>query len=193
MQKISKLEMLPYRVLNKRYWNDFTTLFGERGACGGCWCMNWRVMKAEFEQGKSGGNKKKMQELVDSGNRPGIIGYNQKQPIAWCSVAPRNQFPRLEKSRVLSPVDDLPVWSISCLFLAKQWQRQGLSSRLLLSAVDYARKRGASIVEGYPFEPTTNDLPAPFVWTGLAVSYLKAGFVEIARRSATRPIMRLHL
>jgi GNAT superfamily N-acetyltransferase len=87
-------------------------------------------------------------------------------------------------------VDDQPVWSISCIFVAREARRSGLSVFLLRSAVEFARSCGARIIEGYPVEPRSTDMPAAFAWTGLANAYLKAGFVEVARHSPTRPIMR---
>ena len=181
---------LAYKPLTIENWDDFAALFGSRGACGGCWCMSWRLMKAEFEAGKGEQNKRSMRKIVESGAIPGIIGYENNEPAAWCSVAPRSEFPRLTKARSLKPIDDQPVWSVSCLFITRQHQRKGLSSRILLSAVDFAKKSGAKIVEGYPYDPGQSDLPPPFVWTGLVTSFEKAGFKEVARPSKTRAIMR---
>ena len=87
-------------------------------------------------------------------------------------------------------MDDEPVWSVSCLFVARPFRRRGLSVALLNAAAEHARARGAAVVEGYPVEPNSENAPAAFVWTGLASAFLRAGFVEVARRSETRPIMR---
>jgi GNAT superfamily N-acetyltransferase len=121
---------------------------------------------------------------------PGIIAYHRKEPVGWCSVGPRTDFIRLENSRIFKPVDDKEVWSITCLFIDKTHRRHGISTQLLKAAVDYAAKKGANIVEGYPFEPKKGKMPDPFVWTGLASAYFEQGFVEVARRSPTRPIVR---
>ncbi|HLN59906.1 MAG TPA: GNAT family N-acetyltransferase [Symbiobacteriaceae bacterium] len=170
-------------------WSDLEALFGARGACGGCWCMSWRLKKAEFEAGKGESNRAQLKALVEGAHEPGVIAYADGQPIGWCSVAPREQFPRLAGSRTLRPVDEEPVWSISCLFVAKHYRRQGVSVALLNGACAFAAQRGAQIVEGYPTEPA-QDLPAPFVWTGLASAFRQAGFAEVIRRANTRPIMR---
>jgi len=136
-------------------------------------------------------NKKALKGLVDSGQVPGILGYAEGQPIGWCAVAPREAFLRLERSRILSRVDDKPVWSIVCFFVAKAFRGKGLSVRLLEAAVDYVRGQGGKIVEGYPVEPNKDWRPPdPFVYTGVASAFRKAGFMEIIRRSKTRPIMR---
>lgn len=174
-------------------WNDFEQLFGERGACGGCWCMTWRVKKAVFDKQKGAGNKKAMQKIVTKGREPGIIAYYRGKPIGWCAVAPREEFIRLEGSRILAPVDDRKVWSITCFFISKEFRRQGLSSELLKGVIKYCRKKKIKILEAYPAEPYAENIPAAFAWTGIPSAFLKAGFEEVARRSKTRPIMRYYL
>jgi GNAT superfamily N-acetyltransferase len=171
-------------------WRDLETLFGERGACGGCWCMAWRLPRKEWDAGKGARNKKALKKIVAKGEVPGIIGYVNDEPVAWCAVAPREVYSFLERSRVLKPIDDEPVWSISCLFVLKPYRRKGVSVQMLEGAVEFARSRGAGIVEGYPVEPYDARTPDPFIWTGTPSAFRKAGFKEAARRSKTRPIMR---
>ena len=184
------LEIFP---LTQKRWSDFETLFGERGACGGCWCMLWRLTRKEFERQKGEANRQAMKIIVESGNIPGILAYSQKQPVAWCSVAPRESFPALERSRILKKVDDESVWSISCFFIHKNYRKKGLSVQILNAAVDYVAKQGGKIVEGYPVEPKKDKTADVFAWTGLASFFKKSGFVECARRSDTRPIMRYRI
>ena len=183
----SRLEFLP---LTLERWPGLEQLFGTRGACGGCWCMWWRQTHAKFEQSKGPKNKRALKRLVTSGTVPGLLAYYQGEPIGWCAVAPRPQYTRLETSRILKPLDDQPVWSIVCFFIAKPYRHQGVSLALLKAAVKYARGEGAKIVEGYPVEPKNARTADPFAYTGLAQTFRAAGFKEVARRSPTRPIMR---
>jgi GNAT superfamily N-acetyltransferase len=171
-------------------WPDIERLFGERGACGGCWCMAWRLRPKEWAAGKGTKNKRAFKKIVTPGEEPGVIGYLNERPVAWCAIAPRSTYSFLERSRVLSPVDAQPVWSISCLFILKPYRRRGVSTQLLRAAVAFAKHRGAKVVEGYPTEPSKNAMPDPFLWTGTPAAFRKAGFVEVARRSQSRPIMR---
>jgi GNAT superfamily N-acetyltransferase len=173
-------------------WDDVVALFGERGACAGCWCMYWRRGASEYTAGKGAGNRAALRRIVQRGDEPGVIAYAGGEPVGWCAVAPRDDYPRLDKSRVLARLDDLPVWSISCLFVARPWRRQGVSEALIEAAVAHARSRGAKVVEGYPIDPA-GPQPDAFVWTGLASAYERAGFREAARRSPTRPFMRLEI
>ncbi|MBC7263698.1 MAG: GNAT family N-acetyltransferase [Chloroflexi bacterium] len=184
---------LHFHPLTPERWADLEALFGPRGACGGCWCMWWRLTRSEFEKQKGGGNKQAMKTIVDSGEVPGLLAYADEQPIGWCAVAPRERFPALERSRVLKRVDDQPVWSIVCFFVAKLYRHRGVSAKLLRAAVEYAGENGATIVEGYPVEPKRASMPDAFAYTGLTSAFRKAGFVEVLRRSETRPIMRYYI
>jgi GNAT superfamily N-acetyltransferase len=134
-----------------------------------------------------------MLRLVNDGPPPGIFGYLDGEPVGWCAVAPREAYSALARSRILQPVDDKPVWSVSCLFVRKDRRKQGLSVQLLRAAVEHVKGQGGTVVEGYPVEPKQANMPAAFAWTGLAAAFLAAGFREVARRSDTRPIMRYEI
>ena len=127
--------------------------FGEHGACGGCWCMFWRLKRSEFDRQKGEGNRKAMKAIVDSGEVPGILAYEGNRPVGWCSVAPRTTFPVLNRSRILKKFDDTPVWSVACFFIDKTHRHKGLSVQLLRAAVDYVKQRDGTVLEGYPVEP----------------------------------------
>lgn len=182
-------ERLTFRWATPSRWKDVERLFGERGACGGCWCMTWRLERSAFEAGKKSGNRRALKKLVEDSRRPGVVAYHGREAVAWCAVAPRADYSFLARSRVLAAVDDTPVWSITCLFVAKPWRRVGVSSRLLRAAAEMAVTRGARAVEGYPQQPAGKS-PDAFVWTGLPSAFRKAGFREVTRRSPARPIMR---
>ena len=180
---------LEFHPVTPDRWSDFETLFGPRG-CGGCWCMWFRRTRAEFEAQKGEANRLAMRAIVDAGEVPGILAYAGGRPVGWCSVAPRQQFTALARSRLLKPVDDRPVWSVVCFYIAKDMRRKGVTSALIRAAVDYAAAHGADIVEAYPVEPRKPDAPAMFLYHGVVPAFRKAGFVEVARPSETRAIMR---
>ena len=185
---------LSFKPLTRDRWDDFVALFGERGACGGCWCMLWRLTRKAFEAQKGEGNKRAMKAMVDAGEVPGILAYDKSRAVGWCAVAPRSSYPALSRSRILKPVDDNPCWSVACLFIDKSYRKKGVSTQLLRAATEYARSKGASIIEGYPMEPKSEkDIPPAFAWTGIPKAFVRAGFTEVARRSPTRPIMRIKL
>ena len=152
--------------------------------------MWWRLGRKEWNRNKGEGNRRAFRRIVRSGSEPGVLAYADGHPVGWCAVAPRKDFSFLERSRVLAPLDDQPVWSITCLFVAKEWRRRGLSTRLIEAAVKLARKHGAKIVEAYPND-VKSTMPAAFIWTGVTAAFKKAGFRVAARRSRLRPIVRI--
>ena len=153
--------------------------------------MHWRLKQSEYDKQKGSGNRRAMKKLIESGKPPGIIGYLNKEPVAWCCVGPREKFSKLDRSRTLKPIDDKPVWSILCLFVAKSFRNAGLSSQVVEAAADYAFSKGALVVEGYPYLTGKNKWADPFVFTGLASSFKKAGFKVVAKPSKSRQIVRL--
>lgn len=170
-------------------WVDFEALFGANGACAGCWCMWWRLSRAEWTRNQYDSNHQAMRALVEAGHVPGLLAYRDGVPVGWCSVAPREAFPVLERSNPLQRVDDQPVWSIVCFYIKPKQRRGGLSSALIRAALDWARHNGASIVEAYPVDKE-GKFSSGGAYTGVASTFIKAGFVEVVRRTPTRPVMR---
>jgi len=186
----TSLSNLKCHPVTPKRWNDLVDLFGPRGACGGCWCMLWRLPRSKWQQQLGEKNRKALKRIVDSGEVPGILAYVDGKPIGWCAVAPREAFQLLERSRIMGRVDEKPVWSVVCFFVAKPFRQKGMSVAMLKAAAEYAGKKGAKIVEGYPTEPKKDRMPDVFANTGVASAFRQAGFKEVLRRSETRPIMR---
>ena len=137
---------LQFRPLTPARWPDLEKLFGERGACGGCWCMWWRMKRAEFKSNKGEKNKRALRKIVESGEIPGIIAYAGSEPVGWCALAPRQNYPLLENSRVLARIDDEPVWSITCFFVAKPYRGRGVFDLLYRTHRELLRDRFDSVV-----------------------------------------------
>ena len=152
--------------------------------------MYWRLSRKEFERRKGEGNRRALRKLAGAGTPPGLLAYLDGEPVGWCALAPREVYPVLGRSRVLARVDDKPVWSVVCFFVARRHRSRGVSRALVRAAVAFAKQKGAKVVEGYPVEPRRGRAPDVFVWTGLPGTFLTAGFKEVARRSPTRPILR---
>ncbi len=186
---MSSVLQLSFRPLTPDLWANFERLFGPRGACGGCWCMFWKLRGKAFDENTGEPARQMQKSIVESGTVPGLLAFDGGEPVGWIAVEPRSAYSKLAHSRILKPVDDAEVWSVTCFFVTKQARRQGLTVELLGAAVDYVRGQGGKIVEGYPVE-TIKETPAPFIYTGTATAFRKAGFAEVARRSETRPIMR---
>ena len=188
--RMQESPVLSFAPLRPERWSDLEKLFGSRGACGGCWCMYWKLPRREYEALHGEGTRQALKALVDGGEVPGLLAYADGEPIGWCALGPREKYPPLAHSRVLKPVDDLAVWSVVCFFVARKQRRQGVMTALLDAAVGHARQQGAKVVEGYPVAPRKDSIPDIYAYTGTLSAFLKAGFVEVARRSESRPMMR---
>ena len=154
-------------------------LFGANGACGGCWCMHWRVEKggATWKACKGEPNRRAFLKLLKQGRAQGTLAFAEDKPVGWCNFAPREEFPRLQRSRVLSYKAAPGTWSINCFFIAPGWRRQGIAGALLEVAIETAFDRGARVVEAYPTpQKPDQKLPAAFAWTGTRSLFAKAGF-----------------
>ncbi len=184
------LDPLEFHPLTPGRWDDFTRLFGKHGAYGGCWCMWWRETRAEFEKRQGEGNRRAMRKIVESGEVPGILAYAAGEPAGWISIAPRENFSGLERSRTLKRLDDTPVWSIVCFFVGKEYRNRGIAVPLIRAAVDYAARQGAKVVEAYPTLADKEELAPVSVYMGIPTMFERAGFVEYARPSKCKVIMR---
>jgi len=180
---------LSFHPLTQKLWRDFEMLFGMRGACGGCWCMYWKLRGKKFSESSGDVARQMQKSVVDSKTVPGLLAYSEGYPVGWIAVEPRSAYPRLAHSHTLKPVDDQEVWSVTCFFVEKKHRRKGITIELLKAAVDYVKNRGGKIVEGYPVD-AQKEAPATFIYTGTASAFERAGFREVARNSPTRPIFR---
>ena len=191
-RKIINMSDLSFKPLKRNLWTDLEELFGSHGACGGCWCMHWKLRGKAYDEAKGYETRQMHKSFVDSGTVTGLLAYLHGDVVGWVAVEPRTAYERLAYSRVLKPVDDEPVWSITCFFVGKKFRKHGIHVELINAAVDYVRSKGGKIVEAYPIE-SNKEMPAPFAFTGTAHAFVKAGFKEAARNSPTRPIFRFEI
>jgi GNAT superfamily N-acetyltransferase len=186
-------EMIVFKPVTLEEWPDMQELFGPNGADGGCWCMWWRIRRADFDRSHGETNRRAMEAIIRSGEVPGLLAYLDGEPIGWCSVAPREAFPVLDRSPTLKRVDDQPVWSIVCFFVGRKHRRCGLEALLIEAAVDFAGSRGGRIVEAYPVDPATSTFDAGSAFTGTIETFRRLGFREVVRRSKRRAVLRRYL
>lgn len=183
-----------FALATRREWASIEDLFGARGACGGCWCMWFRLPRAPYEAGKGDANRALFQERVAARDlpAPGILAFRDEAAIGWCAVAPREEYLRLRTTRTMRGPDDLDVWAILCLFVAPAERKSGLSVHLIDAACGHAFRHGAPAVEAYPIIPRRGEVPAVFASQGLLSAYRAAGFEVVDRPSDTRAVVRRH-
>jgi GNAT superfamily N-acetyltransferase len=179
------LSKLTYRPVTRARWSDLQALFESPGAPKHCWCMVWRAAGKERSANSPPQRKRQMAERVESGMPVGILAYLGRQPVAWCSLAPRETY----RNNVGGPParEGERIWSLVCFFVKRQLRGEGVMTRLIEAAVDHARKKGANIVEAYPVPP---DAPS-YRFMGFVPVFTEAGFDEIGRAGIRRRVMRL--
>jgi GNAT superfamily N-acetyltransferase len=186
-------EKLKFEPLSTSNWKEFETLMGEKGGCGNCWCMYFRLPYKTFQENKPEGNKKIMKQLVNKNLPQGLIASMNKEPVGWIALAPREDYTKIENSRVFKRIDEKPVWSITCFFIRKDLRHRGLSQQLIKGAVEFAKKKKIRILEAYPAIPYNEKVPHPFLWVGVLSSFLKNGFKIVRQNSKSRAMVRIDL
>lgn len=173
-------------------WDDVVHVAGDAGFYNGCWCQWWRKTNAELAAQAEGDARAALEELVKTGRRPGLIGYVDGQPVAWVSIAPREELNRLTRTKKLQSIDGRPSMVVGFFFVAKEYRRHGITDELLRAAVDFARAVGADLVEGFPVPPSAGKQSSARAATGALSTFERAGFVEAVRREG-RPSVRLEV
>jgi len=170
-------------------WPDLVEVMGSCSYGRKCWCAYWYLPNAEFKAGWGEANRAPLEHLVKAGKKPGLIAYVDDRPAGWVSVAPRQHFDRLNRSKNFAPVDNAKVWSVNCFVVVPEFRRQGLMTALAAAAAEFALSNGAEAAESYPLDPgpktTGGDL-----YLGTPRAFAEAGYVEVARPLPRRPIMR---
>ena len=179
---------LTIQPLTPERWPALEDLFGRSGASGGCWCMYWRIGPA-YRLRPREENREALRAVVERGSPPGLLAFDGDRVVGWCQLTPRRDLPWLEGRREFVPVDEVPVWAVSCFFVRRGYRGQGVMTALIGEALRTAKRAGAPALEAYPVDDslagaTTNR------FTGTAAAFRRAGFVEVARRSPARPVMR---
>ena len=151
--------------------------------------MFWRVRRSEFSTLTPEKRKAALRAWVRSGAEPGLLAYRGGQPVAWCALAPRDEYAALSASRKLKPLGDTAgVWSITCYYVPREHRRTGLMTALLAAAARHARSKGGRLLEGYPV--TAQQLTGCMGYTGLVPAYKKAGFRVVARPGGSMRVMQ---
>jgi GNAT superfamily N-acetyltransferase len=173
-------------------FSDLPSVLGDRGGPDGCWCMFWRQRNAEWRSTNPAKRRVAMAERFGDSPPPGVLAYLDGRPVGWCAVAPRDEYPRLQSSPTFGPVDDIPAWAVSCLFIHRTARRRGVGTALVDAAVAMAKAYGAPAVDAIPVAPS-DKRGSGDLYTGTPSMFEPLGFTEVARRKPERPVVRLTL
>lgn len=182
-----------FRPLIKETWWAFAQLFEPNGACDGCWCMWWKQNTKEYSAGRGENNRKAIRQLVIDDETLGLLAFSpQGEVCGWIAVAPRDKYKRLENSRTLKPIDDKPVWSITCFFINRNFRRMGLASKLVKASLIFVKEKGGTIVEAYPTVVDKGRVSSSSIYSGVPQIFERLGF-EKAGQGGKRWIMRYRI
>ena len=179
------------RPLTPDDWTAVARLFGANGACGGCWCMWWRVPQGGklWKESQGTKNRDAFRRLIKAGKVHAVLAFSGDEPVGWCCFGPKESFPRMKRIRALQHASPEDTWSIVCLYIPSRWRGQGVASALVRAATEEARKLGAKAVEGYPVVPKEGSrMPGAFAWTGVPALFERAGYEEMERDGPVRPV-----
>jgi GNAT superfamily N-acetyltransferase len=184
--------------LTTERFEALASLFMEGGDPKWCWCMYFRTKGPAWGTSTAKNNREHLRALAGRELAPGLVAFQDGEAVGWVSLAPREDYERLEASKVLARIDDKPVWSIVCFVVSRRRRGQGIAAALLAGAIDYARQHGATVLEAYPVSDDRGRIPASDAFHGTQSMYAKAGF-EVAevrqwnKSTPKRPIMRLQI
>jgi GNAT superfamily N-acetyltransferase len=177
------------RPVSPEDWSAIETLFGNKGACGGCWCMYWRVERGgrTWDEMRGALARAAFRQFVETSKVRAILAFAEGAPVAWLCLGPYEDFPRLRTVRALLRERPSRVWSVVCFYILPRFRRHGLGTSLLRASVELARSEGARILEGYPV-PARGSMPGAFVWTGVPPMFKQVGFEPLPNPTGGRQI-----
>lgn len=165
-------------------FEDFADVINRNRRPTHCWCLSHRLTQAEIDELGGGDRESAMRALCEREHPPGVVTYLDGTPVGWCNVGPRAEITRLAKSKLLTPIDDLPVWSIVCLVVRSGYRKRGVTTHLIEGAAAYAKANGAPAIEAHPVDPPGRmDLTMAFV--GTKAMFDKCGFEVVGQTKAT--------
>jgi GNAT superfamily N-acetyltransferase len=195
---------MPLRILpaNEATWDDLQTVLGERGEAHRCQCQWFKTRAPEWRALSVDARAERLRAQTkcgypDAGTTTGLLAYLDDEPVGWCAVEPRTEYPRLLTSRIPwsgreeSKADD-SVWVVSCFITRAGYRRKGVSKALAAAAVDFARERGARALESYPIAVQPGQ---EYAWGELYVGsrsmFTAAGFHQVSTPTERRVVMRI--
>ena len=173
---------LTVRPLTPDLWPEFADLFGKHGACNGCWCMYWRI-GGQYSRRPREKNRTAFRKIVKEGPPPGLLAFDGDKAVGWCQLTPRLSVPWLDVAKRTRPVDDVPVWSLSCFYVRRGYRRMGVARTLIKAALAAAKRAKAAALEAYPYDADRH-------FTGSPSMFSEAGFKTVARRGPKKSVMR---
>jgi GNAT superfamily N-acetyltransferase len=174
---MSRMEIVP---LDRDVWPALAALFSAGGDPKWCWCQFWRKPGSNWSNTTPEENRADLEKLVGADPAPGLVAMRDGVAVGWVGLGPREDFPRLARSRTLPQRPGEGVWSINCFVVARAERGKGVGDALIEAAVAYAREHDARLLEGFPVDTGGARMPSAGAYTGTRGMFERAGFTEAA-------------
>ncbi len=197
MHNLVEIDEIRVRPATAGVFDDVATMLGPKNPTSSvCWCLSHRLDSRTNQSLIGPARGEYMRELCGRDVAPGVLAYLDDVVVGWAAIAPRAQVP-FARSRKIPNVDELPVWSVWCVRVRPGYRRRGVARAVLRGAVDYARKRGAPAIEGYPVDNQRQKVDLTMAYVGTRGLFESVGFTKVADTSSVsggfpRVVMRLH-
>ena len=188
---------MPIEIKPAEVFDDVALLVGPKKPTSDvCWCLSYRVPSKENLALHGPARGERVRELMRAGP-PGVLAYDGAEVVGWAAVHPRADTSFATSTRI-PHVDGLDVWSVWCIRVRPGHRGSGISHTLLEGAVEFARRRGAPAVEGYPVDNRGPKVDLTMAYVGTRGLFEKAGFQKAADTTSVlngfpRVVMRLAL
>lgn len=187
---------------NEATFEDLQTVLGPRGNGARCQCQRYKLSPGEaFERFPVEERADRLREQTQCGypkseRTSGVVAYLVGEPVGWCAVEPRPDYPGLVRhtNRVVwtgrsEGRADPTVWAVTCVFVRVGFRRRYIGRSLVATAVDFAREHGARAVEGYPIN--TKKVIDEELHVGTVDMFADAGLTEVHHPTLRRVVMRI--
>ncbi|HEV2137924.1 MAG TPA: GNAT family N-acetyltransferase [Nitrososphaerales archaeon] len=197
--KESSVSVLP---ANKAPWKDLELVVGKARCHGAlCYCQRFKIAESAWRATTDYERARRLHDQTNCGHpksekTSGLLAYIGNEPVGWCSVGPRPNYPYITDARMVAKKrgedrTDKNIWAVACFLTRTQFRRMGVSQALAAAAVDFARTHGARAIEGYGM---VTEKGKEITWGELHVGsrsvFTAAGFREVARPSLRRVVTR---
>lgn len=181
---------LSVKALSFETWKDFERLVQKHnGVWGGCWCTAFHP-KTPVQKRSPDTTKAYKKRLVKQERAHAALVFDDAVCVAWCQFGPPEELPNIYHKKEVESKMTLPDWRITCIFVDRDYRKQGLSLFALNGALGLIRDLGGGVVESYPQATQGSRVSNSFLYNGTKDIFEKAGFRYEGTKGKNHCIMR---
>lgn len=178
------------RALDASTWDSFARLAEKHNGCGfGCWCT-WFHTREGRPEGLKGRPWK--ERLVRDGKAHAALVFDGDVAVGWCQFGSPEELPRIFhlKEYEATRTEELPDYRVTCIFVDRDYRREGVAGVALRGALDLIAKAGGGVVEGYPQETPGKRISSTFLYSATSSVFERAGFEYLRHKGKNHCVMR---